>query len=155
MFPISTRKDWLRIYKKLSTTEKIHPFKDVVDFLKEERDVAIRLDERHAKTNDNTKSSAVSKATNLHVNTDMTNKENESKQSAYKKLFIKCAIHQKATSHSTAECNQFKKLDLQHRLESLKSSHACFRCLDQNVNGKVSVVFANQKSIIIICVKSY
>ena len=139
----SIQKEWLKTFNKLERDEKIHPFSSFMNFLMSERDVAIRLAERNSKKQEASKNASNS---TMHTQSSTTDSTTESKSSSqYTSKFIKCAIHKQSTSHSTSQCGEFKKLNLNQRLDALKQARACFKCLGPHLRteckskGKCSV----------------
>ena len=114
LLPPSVQRLWLHTYMRLDKPKKIRPFNDFLEFLRIERSASLRISENtsHARVR-------VNHADRVRPQSTVGDEQQPRGD--------KCALpgHD---GHTTAECSEFKNLDVDARYEALKRVQACFRC---------------------------
>ena len=142
MLPMTIRKDWIKNYQTLSENDKIHPFAPFMKFLESERTIAMRLTECSSRKSDQGKSVKTFHASSQKANAENHNESdnthavqvsktqtNTCTTDDSKTIVWQCIVHNKQwVKHKTANCWDFKELNIKQRLDLLKKSIACFRC---------------------------
>ena len=52
LLPVTSRKDWMKIMKRASVEEQVHPFSLFMSYLEDERDTCMKLAERQKRRGD-------------------------------------------------------------------------------------------------------
>ena len=119
--PSTTRMEWLRRYRDLSSADKLAPFSEFVNFLRRERAAVARLAESMPKL-----SSAKFKPRDKVVTHVGHGVDSRSK--------VACAVH--GEGHATKDCRNFLKMSVSQRYNELRKSKRCFNCFETHTRDK-------------------
>ena len=138
LLPKDIRVEWFRRYRDLPQTTKTQPFSEFVSFLRRERSAIARLAEWTPKeSRSRWKEDKKKQAAGLHTA--------NSAASGAGKVLLKgkgdpqmCIIHGGST-HTTADCRNFRKLPIKQRYEELRKTKRCFKCFEDHPKSKCTV----------------
>lgn len=127
--PPIIKREWMRVFNSLSTTQKIHPFTSLMKFLEEERNMCIReMTEEQPKPPKQFKE-RFEKPVQTAVRSHASTMEQAAPKSSNDKSPSPCLIHKHPkTKHVTMDCNEFKKLSKSDRVGLLMRNRVCFKC---------------------------
>ena len=120
--PFYLQEGWAEKFAAMSSTERFHPFKQFVEFLKSKVDVVKAMVDI------------------ANPSPSQVSSRNKSSKPAARVNVVaagvnSCAIHPEQSSHSLAQCGAFKRMSAEDRAKLCTSKGVCKRCLQEAHRG--------------------
>ena len=129
LLPTTAREVWHELYQRLSTPDKLHPFRAFASYLVSKRKDVSRLAELQSTA------SKRKETTTHHVG---ARQEENLANEDLEVLKPNCAVCKNPYGHGTDKCFVFERMTRDEKVSALMDVDACFRCFLYHPRGRCS-----------------